>query len=133
MLPLSLEILDLRGNEIGGGTPHKFTGGIPAEWSSMANLKQLRMVNCGLEGKFAVGTTRYTTRRSESRSQSRISFEPSSQPNSPNSKSESACDNDLRARRNGARGDAQSDEPRAPLPRRQQLAEAQRVPNRLRR
>ena len=29
---------------------HKFTGGIPAEWSSMTNLKELSMANCGLDG-----------------------------------------------------------------------------------
>ena len=49
---MSLEILNL----IGGDrnlfeTPHKFTGGIPAEWSSMTNLKQLRMAYCSLDGE----------------------------------------------------------------------------------
>ena len=54
MWPVSLEILDLSGGDPKyGGTPHKFTGGIPAEWSSMTNLKELRLSNCGLDGESA--------------------------------------------------------------------------------
>ena len=41
-MPVSLEILELSGN--------KFSGGIPAEWSSLTNLKELNMANCGLDG-----------------------------------------------------------------------------------
>ena len=29
----------------------KFTGGLPPEWSSMTNLKELRMTYCGLDGE----------------------------------------------------------------------------------
>ena len=42
-MPASLEILDMY-------NAGKFTGGIPAEWSSMTNLKELNMGNCGLDG-----------------------------------------------------------------------------------
>ena len=47
VMPVSLEILNLSGGEF---KPHKFTGGIPAEWSLMTNLKELKMANCGLDG-----------------------------------------------------------------------------------
>ena len=51
MMPTSLEILNLSGgNPVFGDTPHKFTGGIPAEWGSLTNLKSLDMPNCGLDG-----------------------------------------------------------------------------------
>ena len=43
----SLETLDLTGSRL---SPHKFTGGIPPEWSSLANLKELKMAYCGLDG-----------------------------------------------------------------------------------
>ena len=43
-----LEILDLSGTYF---DPYKFTGGIPAEWSSMTNLKELKMACCGLDGE----------------------------------------------------------------------------------
>ena len=47
VMPVSLEILHL-----GGSWTHsnRFTGGIPAEWSSMTNLKELKMSECGLDG-----------------------------------------------------------------------------------
>ena len=50
-MPVSLEILNLSGGApmFGGAKPHKFTGGIPAEWSSMTNLKELKMASCGLD------------------------------------------------------------------------------------
>ena len=51
-MPVSLEILNLSGNPY--GAPHKFTGGIPPEWSSMTNLKVLRMAYCGLDGESLV-------------------------------------------------------------------------------
>ena len=51
VMPVSLEILNLSGDEYG---PHKFTGGIPAEWSSMTNLKELTMRQCGLDGECLV-------------------------------------------------------------------------------
>ena len=47
-MPVSLEVLNLSG---AGRKPHKFTGGIPSEWSSMTNLKELSMANCGLDGE----------------------------------------------------------------------------------
>ena len=62
-MPVSLEILNLSGGitEVGeirnpgwGGTPNKFTGGIPAEWSSMTNLRELKMPYCGLDGECLV-------------------------------------------------------------------------------
>ena len=46
-MPVSLEILNLSGIS---NQRHKFTGGIPAEWSSMTNLKELNMAKCGLDG-----------------------------------------------------------------------------------
>ena len=54
-MPPSLEKLDLSGGnflyvKFGGGMPHKFTGGIPTEWSSLTNLKELNMARCGLSG-----------------------------------------------------------------------------------
>ena len=51
-MPPSLEKLDLSGG--GGlciGEPHKFTGGIPTEWGSLTNLKEVNMGQCGLDGK----------------------------------------------------------------------------------
>ena len=47
IMPVSLEKLDLSGSY---DEPHKFIGGIPAEWSSLTNLKQLNMSSCGLDG-----------------------------------------------------------------------------------
>ena len=46
-MPPSLEVLNL-GN--GYYETNKFSGGIPMEWSSLTNLKQLSMANCGLSG-----------------------------------------------------------------------------------
>ena len=48
MWPVSLEILNLSGYY---DIKHNFTGGIPVEWSSMTNLKELNMANCGLDGE----------------------------------------------------------------------------------
>ena len=42
MLPPSLEILNASVN--------MFTGGIPKEWGSLTNMKQLIMSSCGLDG-----------------------------------------------------------------------------------
>ena len=50
-MPVSLEVLNLSGDD---DDPHKFTGGIPAEWSLMTNLKELRMEQCGLDGECLV-------------------------------------------------------------------------------
>ena len=50
-MPPSLEKLDLSGG-YGYENHHKFTGGIPTEWSSLTNLKELYMANCGLDGTF---------------------------------------------------------------------------------
>ena len=46
-MPLSLEKLDLSGSV---HDRHKFTGGIPTEWGSLTNLKELKMAGCGLSG-----------------------------------------------------------------------------------
>ena len=46
-MPLSLEKLDLSGSY---HDRHKFTGGIPMEWGSLTNLKELNMGLCGLSG-----------------------------------------------------------------------------------
>ena len=51
VMPVSLEILNLSGSY---GDRYKFTGGLPPEWSSMTNLKELRMYNCGLDGESLV-------------------------------------------------------------------------------
>ena len=47
-MPLSLEKLIL-GYEH-RSSHNKFTGGIPTEWSSLTNLKELSMPCCGLSG-----------------------------------------------------------------------------------
>ena len=54
-MPLSLEKLDLSGGYDlrfiwGYDHRHKFTGGIPTEWSSLTNLKMLNVAKCGLSG-----------------------------------------------------------------------------------
>ena len=54
VMPVSLKVLNL---DNGG----KFTGGIPAEWSSMTNLKELKMVACGLDGESLVLVQANTT------------------------------------------------------------------------
>ena len=41
-------MLDVSGDNY---SPHKFTGGIPSEWGALANLKELKMDFCGLDGK----------------------------------------------------------------------------------
>ena len=41
-MPISIEILNLSYN--------KFAGGIPSEWGSLLNLKNLQMVKCGIGG-----------------------------------------------------------------------------------
>ena len=48
-MPPSLEKLIL-GYEYGNS--NKFTGGIPTEWSSLTNLKELNVADCGLDGAF---------------------------------------------------------------------------------
>ena len=42
-MPPSLENLDMY-------SAGKFTGGIPTEWGSLTNLKELKMAYCGLSG-----------------------------------------------------------------------------------
>ena len=46
-MPPSLEVLSL--GEYDDNT-NKFTGGIPTEWGSLTNLKELKMAYCGLSG-----------------------------------------------------------------------------------
>ena len=59
MMPPSLEELVLDG---AFGNAHKFTGGIPAEWGSLTNLKKLSMPHCGLDGA-SRGTTNYAAQK----------------------------------------------------------------------
>jgi hypothetical protein len=47
-LPVSLEVLNF--GEPGQSNNNTFTGGIPSEWGALTNLKELKMVECGLEG-----------------------------------------------------------------------------------
>ena len=49
-LPVPLEVLNL-GDDPFATSSNKFTGGIPSEWGVLTNLKGLKMVNCGLDGK----------------------------------------------------------------------------------
>ena len=65
-MPTSLEILNM-GDSVFNN--NKFTGGIPAEWSSMTNLKELNMYYCGLDGESCVCSVQQNRRqlRSESR------------------------------------------------------------------
>ena len=46
-MPPSLEMLNL--GEDSSNT-NRFTGGVPTEWSSLTNLKELKMVKCALDG-----------------------------------------------------------------------------------
>ena len=48
VLPISLEVFNL--GDYSNNT-NKFTGGIPSEWGALTNLKELKMVACGLDGK----------------------------------------------------------------------------------
>ena len=50
-MPVSLEILILGTDAFNN---NKFTDGIPAEWGSMTNLKELNMEYCGLDGECLV-------------------------------------------------------------------------------
>ena len=43
MMPPSLEVLNM-------DNAGKFTGGIPSQWGSLTNLKNLDMYSCGLDG-----------------------------------------------------------------------------------
>ena len=63
-MPVSLKVLNL----FDAG---KFTGGIPAEWSSMTNLKELSMANCGLDGECLVYVQANTTSLRCNRAQDR--------------------------------------------------------------
>ena len=55
-LPVSLEVLNLGGFS---DNTNKFTGGIPSQWGALTNLKQLRMVACGLDGEICMPRTTY--------------------------------------------------------------------------
>ena len=50
-MPVSLEELVLDGHV---RQPHAFTGGIPAGWASLTNLKKLSMARCGLDGEWMI-------------------------------------------------------------------------------
>ena len=56
-MPPSLEKLDMF-------CAGKFTGGIPTEWGSLTNLKEVDMRHCGLDGTL-VSDPRYTGEREE--------------------------------------------------------------------
>ena len=65
-LPTSLEVLtfgeysDDTSEFTGGIHPNKFTGGIPFEWGALTNLKSLKIVACGLDGKpLSIRTERF--------------------------------------------------------------------------
>ena len=60
MMPASLETMNLSAS--------KFTGGIPAEWASLTNLKELKMVACGLDGAPVLNLTVMRTAASETQS-----------------------------------------------------------------
>ena len=49
-LPGSLEVLNL-GDDPFARSNNKFTGGIPSEWGVLTNLKELKVANCGFDGK----------------------------------------------------------------------------------
>ena len=50
-MPPSLEKLILsHGMSHGIFETNKFSGGIPTEWSSLTNLKELNVARCGLSG-----------------------------------------------------------------------------------
>ena len=51
VLPISLEVFNLDGGRGNTNKSNKFTGEIPSEWGALTNLKQLTVVNCGLDGK----------------------------------------------------------------------------------
>ena len=44
----SLEVLNF--GKYSDDNDNNFTGGIPAEWGALTNLKKLSMMNCGLDG-----------------------------------------------------------------------------------
>ena len=46
-MPPSLEVLNLGDNT---GNTNVFTGGIPTEWGSLTNLKDLNLIGCKLNG-----------------------------------------------------------------------------------
>ena len=50
-LPTSLEVLTLGEYSDYSDNTNKFTGGIPSEWGALTNLKSLKIVACGLDGK----------------------------------------------------------------------------------
>ena len=64
-MPPSVEVLDVSCN--------KFTGGIPSEWGSLTNLKNLRMYECGIGGAcVCVGMFHHTTTHESQLRPSRI-------------------------------------------------------------
>ena len=63
-MPSSLENLQLSGTPM---NPHKFTGGIPTEWSSLTNLKELKIMYCGLDGASCVVCSGAPPKRTEKR------------------------------------------------------------------
>ena len=49
-MPVSLVTLQLGPDFDFQDNDNKFAGGIPAEWGSLTNLAELKMVKCGLSG-----------------------------------------------------------------------------------
>ena len=89
-MPASLEILDLSGGYY-SSEAHKFTGGIPAEWSSMTNLKELKMAFCGLDGESDFPDIPCAEANREANRESLLNRVPSQTRQTPN------LDNDLSA------------------------------------
>ena len=70
MMPPSLEVLNL-GDKY--DNTNEFTGGIPAEWGSLTNLKELKMIACGLDGASRAGCA-IRPRRSQSRRKPKFAY-----------------------------------------------------------
>ena len=52
-LPKELPVVSLEVLNFGDSiyNTNKFTGGVPSEWGALTNLRKLKMVACGLNGK----------------------------------------------------------------------------------
>ena len=70
VMPPSLKTLQLGPDYVYHRNDNKFAGGIPAEWSSLTNLKELNLTKCGLDG--ASLRMFSSTQRSESGNFSRM-------------------------------------------------------------
>ena len=86
-MPPSLVRLDLSGG-YGDENHHKFTGGIPTEWGSLTNLKELNMGRCGLSGARFDSRTRSARHTHERKRENPGSEEPGNEERAGN---ESKC------------------------------------------